>query len=85
MIRRRKRPYEHLILVYFLSCFASTKACNAVNPRKQHPHSHVLVRNHLQITLLIISPLRPNPGRREKNNLNFYFHTSREAGRVKQI
>ena len=22
------------------------------------------------------NPLRPNPGRREKINLNFYFHTS---------
>ena len=24
----------------------------------------------------LINPLRPNPGRREKINLNFYFHTS---------
>ena len=23
-----------------------------------------------------INPLRPNPGRREKTNLNFYFHSS---------
>ena len=23
-----------------------------------------------------INPFRPNPGRREKNKLNFYFHTS---------
>ena len=24
----------------------------------------------------VLNPLRPNPGRREKINLNFYFHTS---------
>ena len=23
-----------------------------------------------------INPFRPNPGQREKNKLNFYFHTS---------
>ena len=25
---------------------------------------------------MILNPSRPNPGRREKINLNFYFHTS---------
>ena len=24
----------------------------------------------------VLNPFRPNPGRREKINLNFYFHTS---------
>ena len=31
-----------------------------------------------------INPFRPNPGRREKNNLNFYFNTTfRNARDVK--
>ena len=28
------------------------------------------------LALRKVNPCRPNPGRREKINLNFYFHTS---------
>ena len=29
-----------------------------------------------EINLRSVNPSRPNPGRTEKNELNFYFHTS---------
>ena len=32
--------------------------------------------NIMMIELLHLNPSRPDPGQREKINLNFYFHTS---------
>ena len=32
--------------------------------------------NIMMIELLHLNPSRPDPGQREKLNLNFYFHTS---------
>ena len=39
--------------------------CTATHLRTIDAHAHQF-----------LNPLRPNPGRREKINLNFYFHTS---------
>ena len=35
-------------------------------------HAGIIVTNQC----IEVKPSRPNPGRREKNKLNFYFHTS---------
>ena len=30
---------------------------------------------HISNVMILFNPSRPNTGRREKNNLNFYFHS----------